>query len=207
MRTRCGGVLLAAGAGRRLGGPKALVTVCGERLVERGVRLLTEGGCAPVVVVLGAGADEVRSRCTLGEARIVVNERWPSGMASSLHAGIGALHDHAVGAVVVALVDQPLVGAEAVRRLGAAWRAGGEVVVAGYDGAPRNPVLIDRAWWPEVLAEATGDRGARDFLRARPQLVHVVDCSDTGSPDDLDTPADLTALGGRLDEKGPLPCS
>jgi len=102
-----------------------------------------------------------------------------------------------VGAAVVALADQPLVGAEAVSRLIAAYQAGAGVAVAGYDGRPRNPVLLAREHWPEVIAMATGDQGARAFLRARPDLVTLVECGDTGRPDDIDTPADLEHIAIR----------
>ena len=69
--------------------------------------------------------------------------------------------------------------------------AGAGVAVAAYGGKPRNPVLLAREHWPEVIATATGDQGARAFLRARPELVTLVECGDTGRPDDIDTPADL----------------
>ena len=94
----------------------------------------------------------------------------------------------------MALADQPLVGAEAVGRLIAAYRAGAGVAVAAYGGKPRNPVLLAREHWPEVIAAATGDQGARAFLRARPELVTLVECGDTGRPDDIDTPADLERI-------------
>lgn len=207
MSSRAGGLLLAAGGGRRLGGPKALVEVGGQRLAERGVQLLVDGGCAPVVVVVGAAADDVLQACDLRPARVVVNARWSSGMGSSLQAGLGALDGEDVGAVVVALADQPRVGSEAVRRLVEAWRAGAAVAVAGYDGIARNPVLIDRSWWSAAAAAAVGDRGAREFLRARPELVTLVECADTGSADDLDTPGDLEAMGGNRQPGGGQPCS
>jgi CTP:molybdopterin cytidylyltransferase MocA len=72
------------------------------------------------------------------------------------------------------------------------------VAVAAYNGQPRNPVLIARQHWPEVIALAQGDTGARPFLRARPELVTAVECGDTGRPDDIDTPADLARVGGRV---------
>ena len=103
-----------------------------------------------------------------------------------------------VGAVVVALADQPLVGPESVARLIAAYRAGASVAVAAYDGQPRNPVLLAREHWPEVIATATGDTGARAFLRARVNLVSLIECGDTGRPDDIDTPADLARITDTL---------
>ena len=182
------GLLLAAGAGRRMGGPKALVELDGEALVQRGIRLLRDGGCAPVVVVLGAAADEVRPLCD--GAQVVVAPDWDSGMAASLRAGLAALDGEAC---VVALVDQPGVTPEVVHRLRSAHEAGAPAAVASYDGHPRNPVLLDRSVWSAVAATATGDEGARGWLRAHPGLVVEVDCSDAGSPRDLDTPQDLDA--------------
>ncbi len=110
---------------------------------------------------------------------------------------MGADPDADVGAVVVALADQPLVGAAAVARLIAAYRGGASVAVAAYQGKPRNPVLLAREHWPEVIETAAGDQGARAFLRARPDLVTLIECGDTGSPDDIDTPADLARVASR----------
>ena len=188
---RTAGLLLAAGAGSRLGRPKALVTVAGELLVHRGLRLLREGGCDPVLVVVGAQADDVRA--VLPGERVVEAAGWATGMGVSLRAGLAALDDD-VGAVVVALADQPLVGAEAVRRLVAAGTAGAAAAVATYAGQPRNPVLLARGTWPGVARLAAGDTGARPWLRAHPELVTPVPCDGTGSPFDIDTPADLLTL-------------
>ena len=182
------GVLLAAGAGSRLGTPKALVELGGRRLVDRGADLLRDGGAAPVLVVLGA------AQVTVPGARTVHNPDWPTGMGSSLAAGLQALPGDCAAAVI-ALVDQPLIGAAAVRRLIAAHQAGAEIAVATYHGKPRNPVLLARRHWPGVLAAAVGDAGARPYLRAHPDLVTEVECADTGRPDDVDTPADLARLG------------
>jgi nicotine blue oxidoreductase len=188
------GVLLAAGEGSRFGRPKALVEFDGLTLAQRGVDLLRAGGADPILVVTGAVPVQ------LSGTHPVDNPDWRTGMGSSLRAALQALGadpdepaqlGEGVGAVVVALADQPLVGAEAVARLIAAYRAGAAVAVAAYDGRPRNPVLLAREHWPEVIALATGDQGARAFLRARPDLVTLVECADTGRPDDIDTPADL----------------
>jgi len=99
---------------------------------------------------------------------------------------------------VIALADQPLVGTESVRRLIAAYRDGATVAVAAYAGKPRNPVLIAREHWPAVLDLVSGDAGARTFLRAHPDLVTLVECGDTGSPDDIDTPEDLARVRENL---------
>lgn len=183
------GLLLAAGAGRRMGGPKALVEISGEALVRRGIRLLAAGGCDPVVVVVGASADAVRPLCD--GAQVVDAPGWESGMGASLRAGLLALD---TDACVVALVDQPLVTPVVVERLRAAHSGGARAAVATYGGRPRNPVLLDRSTWAGVGAAAVGDEGARSWLRTHPELVVQVDCTDVGAPDDLDTPADLAAL-------------
>jgi nicotine blue oxidoreductase len=186
------GILLAAGEGSRLGQPKALVELGGQTLAERGVALLRAGGADPVLVVAGAAPVPVPGVC------IVHNPHWRSGMGSSLVAGLRALaaseQEAECGAAVIALADQPLVGAEAVRRLIAAYRDGASVAVAAYGGKPRNPVLIARQHWAAVTGLATGDTGARPFLRAHPELVTLVECADTGSPDDVDTPEDLARV-------------
>lgn len=189
--TRVAGVLLAAGEGSRLGQPKALVKLGDTTLAERGVALLRAGGAAPVLVVTGAAP------VSLDGVHVVHNPDWRTGMGSSLRAALlelAAGDGGSVGAAVIALADQPLVGAEAVRRLIQAYRDGATVAVAAYDGQPRNPVLIAAEHWPAVIAMATGDRGARAFLRARPELVTLVECAGTGSPDDIDTPADLARI-------------
>ena len=188
MRTTVAGVLLAAGEGSRFGQPKALVELNGHTLAERGVNLLRAGGAHPILVVTGAAPVE------LDGTQSVYNPEWRTGMGSSLRAALQALSDTDVGAVVVALADQPLVGAEAVARLIAAYRDGASVAVAAYHGQPRNPVLLAREHWAEVIAMATGDQGARTFLRTRPDLVTLVECGDTGRPDDIDTPADLARI-------------
>ena len=199
VRTTVAGVLLAAGEGSRFGRPKALVELNGQTLAERGVNLLRAGGAHPILVVTGAVPVE------LDGTDSVYNPAWRTGMGSSLRAALQALSaatdagptDEAgadVGAVVVALADQPLVGAEAVARLIAAYRDGATVAVAAYGGQPRNPVLLAREHWAEVIATAAGDQGARTFLRSRPDLVTLVECGDTGRPDDIDTPADLARM-------------
>jgi len=206
-------VLLAAGEGSRFGRPKALVELDGQTLAARGVTVLRTGGADPILVVIGA------AQVNLDGIHTVYNEQWRTGMGSSLRAALRALTDAEraegaegaqdrpaatlpvdVGAVVVALADQPLVGTDAVARLIAAYRGGASVAVAGYHGKPRNPVLLAREHWPEVIATATGDQGARAFLRARPELVTLVECGDTGSPDDIDTTADLDRVAARYRE-------
>ncbi|MDR7273942.1 nucleotidyltransferase family protein [Catenuloplanes atrovinosus] len=182
------GLLLAAGAGRRYGMPKALVPLDGELLADRAARALAAGGCDPVLVVLGAAAADVRARAALTGADVVINEEWATGMGSSLRAGLTALARRAeVDAAVVLLVDTPGVSAAAVRRLAAAG-APDALAMGGYDDHAGHPVLLGRDHWAGVAALATGDVGARPYLRAHRDLVRIVPVGDVASDEDLDHP-------------------
>jgi nicotine blue oxidoreductase len=186
------GLVLAAGSGSRLGMPKAVVELHGERLVDRAVRTLRAGGCADITVVLGAAEVEVPG------ATVVHNPDWATGMGSSLRVGLAALPDDA-GAVVISLVDQPQIGPDVVARLIAAHVAGAAVAVATYAGKRRNPALFARSTWADAAATAVGDQGARGYFSAHPETVTAVPCDDLGDPVDIDTPADLARF---TDEKG-----
>lgn len=187
------GLLLAAGAGSRLGQPKALVSVDGTSLLARGIATLAEAGCDPIVAVLGAAAEEARQ---LAEgARVVVAGDWAAGQGASLRAGLRALSDTTAEAVVITLVDEPLLTAAAIEQV--LTEAGPAVAAIGtYAGVPGHPVLLRRPIWDEVAELAQGDVGARAWLRAHPDQVVRVSCDGLGSPDDLDTPADLARLRG-----------
>ncbi|MCP2261761.1 nicotine blue oxidoreductase [Streptoalloteichus tenebrarius] len=191
------GLLLAAGAGRRFGMPKALVECDGRLLVERAVNVLRSGGCAPVVVVLGAAAAEVRRLARLGDAVLVDNPDWPTGMGSSLRAGLAALADGDARAVVVLPVDMPGVTAEAVRRV-AAFARPDALAAATYGGVRGHPVLLGRDHWPGVALAARGDVGARDYLRER--QVRPVRCDEVASGEDFDLPGDVAA--GNVSRRG-----
>lgn len=192
------GLLLAAGGGSRFGGPKALAVLNGQLLVERGIRLLADGGCDPVHVVLGAAIAQVEARADLTGATVVANSAWAEGLSTSLRAGLRSL-PAPVEAVVIALADQPLLNPSAVRRVQRAYQEGASVAMATYGGRPGHPVLLGRTTWEGVAALATGDEGARAYLRANPSLVAYVPCDDLGSPVDVDHPADLAALADTAD--------
>jgi len=181
------GLLLAAGAGRRYGMPKALVTVDGQLLVERGLATLREAGCEPIVVVLGAAALEVRSAAELDGATVVDNPDWDTGMGSSLRTGLSTV-DGLANAVIVLLVDTPGVTPAAIRRL-AAHADPAALAIATYHGEPGHPVLLGRDHWAGVAAMAIGDVGARKYLAAHPDRVTRVPCEDVADGTDLDRPS------------------
>jgi CTP:molybdopterin cytidylyltransferase MocA len=189
------GLLLAAGGGRRLGGrPKALLQHRGRPLVEHAVGVLRAAGCSRVHVVLGAGAGAVRERAGLEGCVLVENPEWERGMGSSLRAGLDSLAGTGAAAAVVSLVDQPGIGPEAVARVLAAHRDETSLVSAAYDGVRGHPVLFGRAHWAGIAETATGDRGARAYLRAHEREITLVECGDVARPYDIDTEADLIHL-------------
>lgn len=209
MTGRTVAVLLAAGAGTRLGrGPKALLPHGGRPLVEHVAGVLADGGSDQVVVVIGAEAPRVAVAADLRAARVVVNDDWASGMASSLRAGVAAALDPAMASrdgdaparVVVAHVDQPGVTPDDVARLLAAHRPGRVTASRWADaptpegGRPRwaHPLVLDAALAGPAAASAVGDAGARGFLRAHADLIDVV--THPGDGRDVDTEADLDLL-------------
>jgi CTP:molybdopterin cytidylyltransferase MocA len=182
------GLVLAAGGGRRYGMPKALVEYRGRPLVRHAVDVAVAGGCTQTVVVVGAEAARVRA--TAPDLTFVDNLEWASGMASSLRVGLTAVTGTAATAALVLLVDMPGVTPEAVRRV-AAQTGPDALVMGGYGGRRGHPVLLGRDHWARVAASATGDHGARDYLRAHAAAVRVVDVGDVADDVDVDTPEAL----------------
>ena len=177
------GLVLAAGAGRRYGQPKACVQLNGERLVDRAVRVLREGGCQEVLVVLGAWIGGVAS------ARSTHNPHWREGMGSSLRWGLEQLQRQAEQRpaqsmrAVVSLVDLPGLTSAAVARLRQEQVALG---AASYRGRQGHPVLIGEQHWPALIRQLHGDRGARDFLWT--QSAQLIPLDQLADGLDLDRP-------------------
>jgi nicotine blue oxidoreductase len=175
---RAQGLLLAAGAGRRMGMPKALV---GDWLA-RSVAVLHDGGCSGVTVVLGASAAAARGLVPDG-VEVVVAEEWSAGMGASLRAGLAALGPD-VDAALVLLVDLPDLSAAVVARVLAGGGGASALRRASYDGRPGHPVLIGRDHWAGVADSAHGDKGARDYLAAHEH--ELVECGDLATGEDVD---------------------
>lgn len=186
------GLLLAAGGGTRAGGPKALRTSGGRSWLVSGARVLLDGGCQEVVVVLGAGAEAAATVLAAaapslpGPVRTVVNPAWAAGLSSSLALGLQATADE-VSAVLVHLVDLPDVTAEVVARV-RQQAAGGPACLARavYGGTPGHPVLLGRDHHAGVLTTLAGDRGAQAYLADAG--VVPVECGDLATGQDVDRP-------------------
>ncbi len=202
--SRVAGIVLAAGAGRRMGQPKALLTLPdGRSFVEAACEVLLDAGCDPVLAVLGAEAESARERLgdgcpdrsTAGPVVAVVNPDWAEGLATSLRTGLAHLRDtSAASAAVIHLVDLPGVGPDVIGRITAHGVPGGTdlsaaLARASYNGVPGHPVLLGREHWDGVIASTSGDAGARRYLSDHAPTI--VEMSDLASGRDLDTREDL----------------
>jgi molybdenum cofactor cytidylyltransferase len=184
------GLVLAAGSSRRMGSPKQLLLVDGKPLLELVVTHAIASSLDQVVVVLGAAADEIRSRVDLGRATIVLNPDHAAGMASSLRAGLASLAD-GVDRVVVILGDQPDVDAGLLNRLLELQETSGLPAASlSFNGLLHPPVVLKRELWADLM-ELEGDVGCRALIRARPELVARMPVeTDLTHPVDIDTRAD-----------------
>jgi CTP:molybdopterin cytidylyltransferase MocA len=175
-----------------MGTPKALVRdPSGGSFVERGVRVLREGGCSPVVVVVGAEAARATELADEAGADLVVEATdWARGQSASLRAGLAAVQSIDAEVACILLVDLPDVGPDVVATVcAAADGSRGALARAAYRGLPGHPVVIGRDHWQGALDLAVGDQGARDYLAAHDHLL--VECGDLATGHDVDTPADL----------------
>ena len=192
------GIVLAAGAGSRLGRPKALMrTTDGEPWVARAALLLHAAGCDHVLVVLGAAAAEATALVPAG-IDILVVENWADGMGESLRQALcAALTDAAQGdaalegtaakdavAALITLVDLPGLPLEVAARVLAVPIDDNTLTQAIFGGVPGHPVLIGRAHWAGIIPTLVGDRGARDYLVAHG--VTEVECGDLFDGHDID---------------------
>jgi nicotine blue oxidoreductase len=186
------GLVLAAGAGRRFGGPKPLAVYRGEPLVARALRSLAAACDAGVAVVVGAAGADVAAaaRAAVPAVRVVENPDWATGLAGSLRAGLAA-QPADVAAVLVLLADQPAVTPADLAALRAAWLADpARIAAAGFAGTVGVPAILPRGTWP-ALAALPGDQGARAVIAAAADRV-VVPLPNAAR--DVDTPDDLAGL-------------
>jgi molybdenum cofactor cytidylyltransferase len=187
-----GGVVLAAGGSSRLGHPKQLLLHEGRTLVRRMAEAAVAAGLSPVVVVLGARAQDVAAEVAGLPVLTVHNPDWEAGMGSSLRVGVRTLAEQPVEAALVMLCDQVRVEAPHLKALVEAFvRTQSPIVASAYEGARGVPALFSRATFSELeaLAPEQGARGviARDSSR-------VVEVALPGGGEDIDTAADLSRL-------------
>jgi molybdenum cofactor cytidylyltransferase len=198
VRSSIGGLVLAAGAGRRFGGGKLVAKLAGRPLVEHAIEaMLGVPAIERIVVVLGADAGDIAARADLGRVETVVCEGWREGIAASLRAGVDALSG--CEAIVVTLGDQPFITPQAITALLDELDAPEPAARATYKGGPGHPVLIKRSLFDAVRA-LRGDTGARDLLVAAG--ARQVEIAHLCPPDDIDTRRDLESARKRSADIG-----
>jgi molybdenum cofactor cytidylyltransferase len=189
------GLILAAGASRRMGQPKQLLEVGGRPLLELVVAAACASHLDDVVVVLGAHAEEITAGVDLSRARVVINPDHEQGMSTSLRAGIASLGAE-VSRALILLGDQPDVSAELLDRLLDLQEGSGLPAAAlSFGGLLHPPMVLARGWWAGLEA-LEGDVGLRAVVRAHPELVAALPAEQPGGhPVDIDTPEDFERLG------------
>ena len=180
-----------------LGKDKALLIYRGRTFLETTVATMRQAGVAPVGVVLGHHAEQIREAVDLKDAKIVINHEYRLGQTSSLQAGLRALIDQGadeLAAVVLCLVDHPATSADTVRELVANFRASGApVVIPTYQGQRGHPAVIGRALFGELLALPPSE-AANTALRKYRDGTQFVEVNDLGILVDVDDPADYRRL-------------
>jgi molybdenum cofactor cytidylyltransferase len=205
-RLRIGAVLLAAGAGRRMGGvAKPLICLQGVPLIRRHLVALSGAGVDEVVIVTGYARDAIEAQVQGFPVTLAHNDAHEQGQEGSVRVGLGALNGP-FDAVFVVLGDQPTIGAADLTELIAAFkkRPSGHVVVPVVGGQRGNPILLDDVAHAQILASDM-NLGCRHLIERQPELVHVHDTENTRFITDLDTVEDVRALAERTGWRLDLP--
>ncbi len=186
-------MVLAAGISRRMGSPKQLLRIGERTLLEHALANVCASEVQEIVLVLGAGAEELRRQIPTDNLKVIVNPDYEQGMGTSLRTGLAALGPRVEGALVV-LADQPFVRPETLNRL-MATRAetGAQITLPLYRGFRGNPALLDRSVFPEVMA-LSGDVGCRAIFGDHTEGIYKVETGDPGILLDIDTEDDLRRL-------------
>ena len=181
-------IILAAGASTRFGAIKQTMDYDGEPLIRRSVNALLQTTATPVIVVLGANADQIREAIKDLNVETVVNESWQSGIASSIAAGTRRVRESNASAALITLADQPLVDSTALSRLIDAFDDSHRVVASSYAGTIGVPAIFAREFFDD-LESLSGDRGAGQWLRTHADIVTSIPLPEAEV--DIDTPEDI----------------
>jgi molybdenum cofactor cytidylyltransferase len=187
-------IILAAGSSSRLGQPKQLLEIAGEKLLDRAIEAATTAGCFPVVVVLGAHVEKIVSESCAAGVEVITNENWRRGIGTSIRSGMRHLIDSqpSLEAAVLLACDQPRVNAGTIAALMAKWDNSNKPIVASrYANTLGIPALFDRSCF-ESLTALPDDSGAKALIESNRNGVAEIEFSDGAI--DIDTPADLKRL-------------
>ena len=184
---KTGALILAAGGATRFGGPKQLLEIDGETLLDRACRVALTTGCAPVLRVLGARAEAILERPDLPDIFSFIHGDWHLGMGGSLAAGVCRLLEiePECEAIFILLADQPLVSPELLERMCELLETPATMVLCDYGKASGPPALFKCPHFPELM-ELTGDRGAKSLAAHHPGAVAWM--SFPGGVCDIDSP-------------------
>ena len=205
-RLRIGAVLLAAGEGRRMGGvAKSLIRLQGVPLISRHLVALSGAGVDEVVVVTGHARHAVEEQVRSFVVTLAHNDAHANGQQGSVRVGLAALSG-VFDAVLIALADQPLIGASDLTELIGAFkkRPAGHVVVPVVNGQRGNPIILDDVALAQILSSDM-NLGCRHLLERQPELVHRYETANTRFVTDLDTVEDVQLLAQRTGWRLELP--
>jgi len=189
-------VILAAGTSSRMGQAKQLLPLGGTTVLARTIDNVRSAGLVEMVLVLGASAEAIRRQLPqslLEGLKVVVNQAYRQGMASSLRQGLSAL-DPQTGAALIILGDQPFVRPQTLHQIMAGYhRSGAQIVIPSHQGKRGNPVLLSRSVFPEVMA-LEGDTGCRAIFPNHLDAILKLEVEDPGILLDIDNQDDYDRL-------------
>ena len=187
-------IILAAGKASRMGKAKQLLTYQGSSLISHAVKIGLNSTCKPVIVVLGAYAEQIKPEIDKLPVKIVENPHWKTGMSSSIRAGIAAIKESNpnLDAVIIALADQPLINETAFDRLIQSYQETQNIIIASaYDDIVGVPALFKHSLFSELI-NLEGDKGAKALMRKYQDEMLTVSIPEAAI--DIDTPDDYQKL-------------
>lgn len=185
-------ILLAAGESSRMGSPKQLLDFKGVPLLRHAAVTALEAATGPVIAVLGGRANELSPALANLPVQPVLNERWATGMGSSIQTGLCAIEQRAdVTGAILALADQPYITADFFRRL-VQWHqeSGKGIIAAAYSGTVGVPVYFSRATFSLLMA-LSPEQGCKGVILGNVKDRLLLDCPEAAI--DIDTPEDYRA--------------
>jgi molybdenum cofactor cytidylyltransferase len=191
---KIGLIILAAGSATRMGRPKQLLSYQGRSLILHAVEVALASLCQPIIVILGAYAEQIKPKLMLKAVQVVENSQWQEGMSSSIRAGISMLlkTNSKVDAVIISLADQPLVSPQIFNQLIQSYQETQKVIIASkYNETTGVPALFSNALFPELM-QLEGDKGAKALIQKYIDTGLILLIPEAAI--DIDTPDDYKQL-------------
>ena len=176
-----------------MGQPKALLKIGDRNFVEQISYNLWMAGISPIYLVLGANAEEIWRQLSPVREKIIINREWENGQISSLQCALKKIW-HKSEALMVCLVDTPLIKAETYQKLVQSWKSmQGNIIIPQYKGKHGHPVIFDHRFFPDLML-APLNEGAHWVTHRHPESIIHVDVEDEGMVQDIDTMEDCKKL-------------